>query len=529
MKKTISILLLITIFMTAFTLPIAALEPVNDLATDYSKVIANTFEWAKQGQDKIFHDAFLRNLGSEGDWLAFAVGRAGYAEDYQAGLTAIENYITDTYAEKGLLDSSKATEWHRLTLVILALGGDPTACGQKADGSVINLIADGVYNPLVGNLWKQGINGAIWGLIALDSRNYETPTGAAYDRERIINYILSKELSGGGFVLGTATTADPDITGMALYALAPYYHSRSDVKAAVDRALTVLSDQQRDDGDYASWGTINSESTAQVLIALCSLGIDPTTDSRFIKHGNTLLDGIYKYYNSADGGFRHSPSGASDPMATDQCRYALIAFSRLKAGQSSLFDFNRIDRIDKMTDVVKTAWYYEDVKWAMDQEIMMGISETLFGIGQTIKRCDYVTMLGRYEGYLDSSTRDPSPTKFSDVASTDYYARHVAWASDNKIIYGVSETTFAPANNITRQDMATLVARYADYVGIDLPNGGSAANFADDGQIADYAKSAVYSMKAAGIIDGKGNNMFDPAGTATREEAAKVIHYLLTL
>ncbi len=184
--------------------------------------------------------------------------------------------------------------------------------------------------------------------------------------------------------------------------------------------------------------------------------------------------------------------------------------------------------IDKMTDAKAGAWYYGDVDWMMAAGIMNGDSASTFGIGKTIKRCDFVTVLGRYEGIEDSDSDHPAASDFIDVVESAYYASHVAWAVENEIVFGYGDK-FGPKDDITRQDMAVIIARYADSAGIDLPDGTASEAFADDAQIATYAKAAVYSMREAGIISGKGNNCFDPTGTAKREEVAKIIHYLLNL
>lgn len=182
--------------------------------------------------------------------------------------------------------------------------GDPTNFGVDPNGDAINLTADGTYNRgFTASLGRQGINGWIWGLIALDAKHYSIPDGSYYSRADIIKEILKLQLSDGGFAL-TGRSADPDITAMAIQSLAPYYKSGSSytyaltrqngqtvtktVKQAVNEALSCLSDMQLDTGDYISWGTQNVESTAQVLIALCCLGINPQADNRFIKTGIRL-------------------------------------------------------------------------------------------------------------------------------------------------------------------------------------------------------------------------------------------------
>src|SRR5699024_11026485 len=128
-------------------------------------------------------------------------------------------------------------------------------------------------------------------------------------------------LADGGFALSGEET-DPDMTGMAIQALAPYYNTeevftyetrfenetvQKTVRTVVDEALAILSELQLSDGGFSSWDTANAESTAQVIVALTSLGIDPLEDERFIKNGNTVLDGILRFYMD-DGGFIHAES-----------------------------------------------------------------------------------------------------------------------------------------------------------------------------------------------------------------------------
>ena len=132
------------------------------------------------------------------------------------------------------------------------------------------------------------------------------------------------------------------MTAMALTALAPYKDD-AEVKAAVDAALTYLSDAQQADGGFMSWGAANSESCAQVIVALTALGIDPTSDERFIKEGGTVLDALCAFACEG-GGFRHSSDQAEpDGMATEQGFYALAAYDRFRQGKTRLFDMTDIE------------------------------------------------------------------------------------------------------------------------------------------------------------------------------------------
>ncbi len=325
---------------------------------ELEKSIYGAINWAKQGRDKLLNEEFLTMVGTTpGDWFPIGIGRFGYKDDYEAYLKKIEENVTERYKGANKLHAAKATEWQRISLAVLAMGGDPTNIGKDPEGKPINLIADGTYNRIDKRgkpiLDRQGINGLIWGLIALDSKRYEVPEGAAYTREDIINKILARQLSDGGFTLG-GSTADPDITAMTVQAFAPYYNddkkydNGKTINQVVNEALTAISPKQTKDGDFRSWGSENVESTDQVLVALCSLGIDPLKDDRFIKDGKTLIDGIMKYKNT-DGGFIHSfmsdpsnPSSKPDEsnsMATEQTLYSLVSYHRFRNNMRNLYDF----------------------------------------------------------------------------------------------------------------------------------------------------------------------------------------------
>lgn len=286
------------------------------------------------------------------DWLPIGLSRCGVEDDYDAYLAALQTYVEQKYREPDKLDRVKATEWHRISLAVLACGGDPTHFGKDENGNDINLIADGVYDRgKTVDIGAQGLNGWLWGLITLDSMKYNIPAGSSYTRTEMIKKILSFQLPDDGFNLRFAqgSTADPDITAMAIQSMGPYYRTSTlNVKDPVDRALERLSQLQLDTADFRSWGTRNSESTSQVIISLCSVGIDPQNDPRFVKNGLNLLDALF-YYQQEDGGFAHSyeldegnPSavpGESDSMATDQALLALVSVWRQAQGMSPLYDF----------------------------------------------------------------------------------------------------------------------------------------------------------------------------------------------
>ena len=109
----------------------------------------------------------------------------------------------------------------------------------------------------------------------------------------------------------------------------------------MDKALETLSALQRGDGGFGSWGTVNSESCAQVIVALTALGIDPATDSRFVKNGSTVLGALAGFYVDG-GGFKHTADGERNGMATEQGYYALAAYYRFLNGQTSLYNMSDV-------------------------------------------------------------------------------------------------------------------------------------------------------------------------------------------
>ena len=149
---------------------------------------------------------------------------------------------------------------------------------------------------------------------------------------------MDRQLSGGGGSLTEGGGADMDITAMVLQALAKYREQPA-VQMAVDRGLDFLSAQQGADGGFGS-----CECTAQVVVALCELGLE-LSDSRFVKNGCTALDGLMAYALS-DGSFRHTlAEPGSNQMATEQAFYALAAVRRAENGQSSLYRMTAPDAI----------------------------------------------------------------------------------------------------------------------------------------------------------------------------------------
>ena len=269
-----------------------------------------------------------------GEWTVLCLSRGEHFEkdnayylDYYDRIVEYVNTKAASIDMNGALHKSKSTDNSRVILALSSIGRDATAVGNW-----------NLTTPYEDFKWikKQGINGAIFALIALDTRNYQTTDETI--RQQCIDFILGRQLADGGWAL-SGNVSDPDVTAMALQSLYPYKDS-PEVLSAAEIALTCLSNMQNEDGGFASWGTVNSESCAQVIVALTTWGINPDTDSRFIKNDKSVIDNILTYFAENDAMFKHVITGQGDAMATDQACYALIAYDRFLKGKTSLYDMS---------------------------------------------------------------------------------------------------------------------------------------------------------------------------------------------
>ena len=272
-----------------------------------------------------------------GDWLIFGLARSGVKVPQKYFDAYYENVEAAVREKNGVLSDRKYTEYSRTVLALTAIGKNPA---DVAGFDLLKPLAD------FEQVTRQGINGTIFALLALDSGNYEIPenpdAAVQATRQMYVDELLARALPDGGWTL-TGGEPDVDITAMTLQALAKY-RDQADVTAAVERGLAVLSSLQEPDGGYVSWGSSNSESVAQVIVALTELGV-PLSDERFVKNDVTVADALLRFAQE-NGAFVHvrDGSGGDDGMATEQAFYALAAIHRAETGETTLYD---------MTDVMQ--------------------------------------------------------------------------------------------------------------------------------------------------------------------------------
>ena len=328
---------------------------------DVSDVLERTLDYIYRHTP----DPTIGTFGGEWSIIALSGGEYGVASGYYDKY--YENVVNTLKENDGILEGDrKYTEYSRVIMGLSAIGRDATNVGGY---NLVEKLAN------FDKVKSQGVNGVIFALIALDTKGYETSDPDI--RQKYINEILANEISGGGFDF-MGVSADPDMTAMALQALTPY---RDDLKvdAVVKRGVAILSKLQESNGGLSSWGSNNSESVAQTIIALCGMGIDPNSDSRFVKNGHSLLDALLTF-EAKDGGFMHVQAGAAtgggaeggvaDGMATDQAALALLAYQRMTGGKAPIYN----NRVGSKTKVVKEylskdkkyLWrQYEDSHWEL--------------------------------------------------------------------------------------------------------------------------------------------------------------------
>ena len=275
--------------------------------------------------------------GYKGEWPLIALASSGAldntsASTYLASLTSsVSEILSDPdRTPRTTLDKNKATENARVILAILSVGADPTDVGGY---DLVSALADTDW------VCSGTLNCPIYALIALDS------CGNDYGNEKeiLVDYILSRQFSDGGWAL-SGSKADPDVTAMAILAISRH-SNRGDVTSAASRAISTLSNIQLETGEFRSWGTVNSESISQVIMALSAWNIDAAKDQRFIKNGVSALDALIGYLND-DGGFADTKAGSSRPnagssnnMATWQAILAITSYQRCLSGNGNIYDF----------------------------------------------------------------------------------------------------------------------------------------------------------------------------------------------
>lgn len=413
-----------------------------------------------------------------GEWRVIGLLRSGREVD-EAYYNAVVSYVQSSINENEQLNSYKSTENSRLILALTAMGKDVTDVGGH------NLL-EGLTS--MDYVTYQGINGAIFALLAFDSHDYTIPKGDV-TREALVDAILDAQLADGGWTL-SGTASDSDMTGMALQALAPYYGKNTAVTTAVDKALAWLSDVQLADGAFAGADGVSAESLAQIITGLTALGINPEEDTRFIKNGISAVDALAEFYVEG-GGFRHILRGNLDMMATEQSYYALASYFRLLKGKTSLYD---------MTDV------------KLDKQAAAEVEELIAAIGTPVSkdskekieqaRTAYTALTKAQKALVDN---------YDDLTAAEKaYADLVKTAEDEAAANAVEELINAIGTPVTLSSEKTIADARAAYDKLDATQKALVDNYktlTDAEAALKRLKDEAEANKVEALINAIGNNI----------------------
>lgn len=269
---------------------------------------------------KMLADGFISS-----DWEALAIARS----NTPASKELRQNYYNQIVNYLNTEARLSATDYERTIIGVLSVGGDPTNILEATEHK--NLIED-LYRF---NVINGGTNAVIYGILALQTKDYEVPADAVFSIQDLINKLISVQKVDGGWAL-FGSASDIDITGMAMTALAKY-KDMPEVAAALDRSVDYLSTVQLESGGFKGWSNENSNSLSQAIMGLTMTGNDPT-GPRFTKNFNAI-DALMTY-RTDDGGFKWLLTDAgSNSMALDQAAYTLAQYKAFLNGGASIYDF----------------------------------------------------------------------------------------------------------------------------------------------------------------------------------------------
>ena len=231
------------------------------------------------------------------------------------------------------------------------------------------------------------------------------------------------------------------------------------------------------------------------------------TGSSRALYPNYTVPGGYTYYVNTAAAPSTTPLTGDDSAAIIDGNYKYA-----KVEPSPFTDMPFID-------VKAGDWFYSAVKYAYDNSLMNGISYTLFAPDNNLTRAMLVTILHRYEG--EPVAKSDSP--FTDVQYGQWHANAVTWASENSIVSGYGDGRFGPDDNITREQVALILYRYAKWKKFDVSKTNSLTSYTDRTEVSDWALDAMKWANAEGLISGRTPTTLVPGGTMSRAEVATVL------
>ena len=283
---------------------------------------------------------------------------------------------------------------------------------------------------------------------------------------------------------------------------------------------------------YAKWTPVNNGQTGNG---------DPKVKLGNIKNGSVRVDNKYPKPGEKvnidiwpDNGYEignvivRDENGKELPVTNNGNGEYIFTYG----GSGAVIEVEFIPVVDKPTgwnpfiDIKETQWFHDDVKYVWEADLMVGVSSNVFAPQSNTTRAMVVTILWRLEGNPSPASANP----FADVAADAWYADAIVWANENEIAMGYGDGNFGADDYITREQLVTMLYRYASWKGLDVSAGKNISlPFEDVSKISEYAIPAMHWAYATGLIRGRTETTIVPGGTATRAELAAILHRFLEI
>lgn len=335
-----------------------------------------------------------------------------------------------------------------------------------------------------------------------------------------IVYTVTFDANGGTVApLNAATNANGKLTSLPTPAIAGRYAFNGWYTAAIGGTQVTLDTVYTENTTiFAQWTYIAGGSGTSYYIVKFNTDGGNKIDNQRIRKNRTVTEPT----TPAKDGFKF------DGWYTDRACKKAYDFSAKVTEAFTLYakwveDESTPSHIcpsDKFSDLDATKWYHEDIDYVLENGIMNGTSDNAFAPDESLTRAMLVTILYRNEG--EPATNRSIP--FADIDMGAYYASAAIWAQQNGIVTGVTETEFAPDNNITREQLATILFRYAQFKGLEAVTMEENLHFDDSADISEYAVSAMNWAVGNGYIFSRNEGKINPKEPATRAEIAAFVH-----
>ncbi|MPM50429.1 hypothetical protein SDC9_97168 [bioreactor metagenome] len=362
-------------------------------------------------------------------------------------------------------------------------------------------------------------------------------------RKIVIVLILITALLGGLAALAVGgSSGDPLITlGYLTGTFLPGIEKQADARVDEKSAEDYETYQKKLDDSAALWaGKAGLYDGSWSYAAAFTPLTFHRGDTVLLSPGSSLLFLEGSASASAESGemidVSSGTSGASIEALTVNRRYLAgedAVFSLSALSDTAVISYEGYCKVTQgtldvlpFTDIVSTAWYYDSIQYVYDAGLFNGVSASRFAPDSGMTRAMLATVLCRLSGAAGQTGSAPL---FTDVAQGAWYYDAVNWAAQNSIVNGMGGSLFAPASNVTREQLVVMLYRYAGYKGVTDQASGTLSKFPDAGKVSSWALDPMCWAVSGGIVGGRSDGTLDPSGNATRAEVSAMLERFTAL